>query len=140
MTAKTVTNILVRAWIKRYGCPREIHSDQGRQYESSLFQEVCKLLVIQKCRTTPVHPRSDGMIERMNRTVQDMLSKYIKGHQQDWDDYLDFITMAYNTTSHESTGVTPHRMVYGEEMNFPLDVQTEQLQDQDAATHFKCSG
>lgn len=76
-----------------------IHSNQERQYESELFTEVCKLLQINKTRTTPFHPRSDGMIERMNKTIQDMLSKYIKTNQRDWDLHLDYITMAYNATS-----------------------------------------
>ncbi|CAC5384019.1 unnamed protein product [Mytilus coruscus] len=67
MRAETVADILFRAWVKRYGCPVEIHSDQGRQYESAVFRELCQLLEINKTRTTPLHPRSDGMIERMNR-------------------------------------------------------------------------
>ena len=121
MKAETVADIIFRAWIKRYGCPIEIHSDQGWQYESDVFKEMCQLLEINKTRTTPFHPRSDGMIERVNRTVNDRLSKYIKRHQKDWDDHLDFIVMAYNATPHESTGLTPHRLVYGREMTFPLD-------------------
>ena len=78
MLAETVADITFRAWVKRYGCPTELHSDQGRQYESHVFKELCQLLDINKTRTTPLHLRSDGMIERMNRTVNDMLSKYIK--------------------------------------------------------------
>ncbi|KAK3107787.1 hypothetical protein FSP39_022147 [Pinctada imbricata] len=135
MQAKTVADILVRAWIKRYGCPAELHSDQGRQYESLIFKEMCKLLEINKTRTTSLHPWSDGMVERMNRTVNDMLSKYIQKHQKDWDLHLDFITMAYNSTPHESTGLTPHRMVFGREITFPLEILTEPLECQDE-THF----
>ncbi|VDI42665.1 Hypothetical predicted protein [Mytilus galloprovincialis] len=91
MRAETVADILFGAWVKRYGCPVEIHSDQGRQYESAVFRELCQLLEINKTRTTPLHPRSDGMIERVNRTVNDILSKYIKKHQKDWDEHLDYI-------------------------------------------------
>jgi transposase InsO family protein len=80
--AISVADISFRAWIKRYGCPLEVHSDQGKQYESALFREMCKLLEINKTRTTPLHPRSDGMIKRMNRSINDMLSKYIKSHQR----------------------------------------------------------
>ena len=122
MEAETVADALVRGWIKRYGCPLEIHSDQGRQYESSLFSSVCKLLEIHKTRTTPFHPRSDGMVERANRTFKDMLSKYIQQDQTDWDEHIDFLTMAYNNTPHESTDVSLHRMVYGSEMRVPLDI------------------
>lgn len=56
-----------------------------------------------------------------------MLSKYIKRHQKDWDDHLDFIIMAYNARPHESTGLTPHRLVYGREMTFPLDMITDPI-------------
>ena len=80
MKAETVADIIFRAWIKRYGCPIEIHSDQGRQYESDVFKKMCQLLEINKTRTTSFLPRSDSMIERVNITVNDMLSKYIKRH------------------------------------------------------------
>ncbi|CAG2194876.1 unnamed protein product [Mytilus edulis] len=111
--AETVADTIFRGWIKRYGCPMQLHSDQGRQYESLLFQELCKLMEVKKTRTTPLHPRSDGMVERMNKTINDMLSKYIKPHQRDWDEYLDYLMMVYNSTPHQSTGFTPHHLVYG---------------------------
>ncbi|VDH98972.1 Hypothetical predicted protein [Mytilus galloprovincialis] len=129
MRAGTVAYILFRAWVKRYGCPVEIHSDQGRQYESAVFRELCQLLKINKTRTTPLHPRSDGMIERMNRTVNDVLSKYIKKHQKDWDENLASFVMAYNGTPHESTAITPHCMIYGRAMSFPLNLMTETVSD-----------
>ncbi|CAC5408224.1 unnamed protein product [Mytilus coruscus] len=127
--AKTVANIIFRAWIKRYGCPMEIHSDQGKQYESTLFKELCTMLEINKTRTTPFHPRSDGMIERMNRSINDMLLKYIKSHQKDWDLCLDFIMMAYNSTPHESTGISPYKLVFSQEMSLPIDIITEQIDE-----------
>lgn len=137
MQAETVADIIFLAWMKRYGCPNEIHSDQGRQYESSLFRELCRLLEVKKCCTAPLHARSDGMVERMNRTVKEMLSKYTKPvYQRGWDIHLDFLTMAYNNTPHESTGVTPHRIVYGEEIRLPLDVVSEQInKDGESFTH-----
>ena len=113
---------IVRGWIKHHGCPRELHSDQGRQF---VFREICKLLEINKSQITPLHPSSDGLVERMNRTVKNMLSKFVCADQKDWDTHIDFIVMAYNTTPQESTGESPHRLVYGEEMLMPLDIMTE---------------
>ena len=101
-----------------------MHSDQVRQYESQLFQSVCKFLEIDKTRTTPGHPRSDGLVERANRTIKDMLAKYVRFDQKDWDHFIDFVAMAYNATPQESTGISPYRMTYGEEMRMPLDVLT----------------
>ena len=77
ITASTVADYLFRGWIKRYGCPKEIHSDQGRLFESAIFREVCALLQIGKTRTSPLHPRPDGMVERTNRSMYNILSKYV---------------------------------------------------------------
>ncbi|CAG2235833.1 unnamed protein product [Mytilus edulis] len=96
INAETVANVFLKGWIKRYGCPVEIHSDQGTQYESQLFQGICKLLHISKTRTTAMHPRSDGMVERGNRTIKEMLYKYIDRNQSDWDKYIDYMVMAYS--------------------------------------------
>ena len=130
--ASTVADHLFRGWIKHYGCPREIHSDQGRQFESALFKEVCALLQIGKTRTSPVHPRSDGIVEQANRTVNNILSKYVSENQRDWDPHLDFIVMAYNSTEHESTGMSPHRLVYGEKMTIPIDILTDPIAGEEA--------
>ena len=128
MEAKTIASVFFRGWIKRYGCPREFHSDQGTQFESQVFQHLCSMFGILKTRTTAFHPRSDGMVERLNRSIKEMLSKYINVRQTNWDDYIDCMEMAYNSSVHETTGVTPYRMVFGSEMTVPLDLQTEAVE------------
>ena len=62
MEARTCAKILVQEVISSFGVPNQIHSDQGRQFESNLFAEICELLQIEKTRTTPYHPQSDGMV------------------------------------------------------------------------------
>ena len=73
--AKTVEEKLVNGVISSFGAPERIHTEQGRNFEAQLFKEMCNLFSIEKMRTTPYHPQSDGMVERMNRTIQDMLAK-----------------------------------------------------------------
>ena len=129
MESETIANVLFKGWIKRYGCPGSIHSDQGRQFESHLFKGLCRLLQIDKTRTTPYHPQSDGLVERQNRTFKEMLSKYISVNQIDWDRYIDGLVLAYNCTPHESTDISPYRMVFGREARIPLDLMTENTSD-----------
>lgn len=62
--AETVAKVLVEQFVSRFGAPIELHSDQGRNFESKVFSEICKLLGIKKTRTTPLHPQSDGMVQR----------------------------------------------------------------------------
>ena len=88
MEAVTVARLMIEQMICRFGIPRKIHSDQGRQFESQLFSEMCRLLQIEKTRTTPYHPESDGMVERFNRTLCGMLSAYVAENHRDWDIHL----------------------------------------------------
>lgn len=102
---------------------------------SQLFREMCKVLQINKTRTTSYHPQPDGMIERLNRTIKDILSKYISVNQTDWDKLIDGIVFAYNSTIHESTGMTPYKMVFSEEMTLPVNLITKNLESDDIAVY-----
>ena len=93
--AKTVADKLVNEVICRFGVPLMIHSDQGRNFESALFAEVCQLLDIQKTRTTPYHPQSNGKVERYNRTLEMQLSTFADYNQKDWDVHIPMLLMAY---------------------------------------------
>ena len=79
--ATTVARVLVEEFVARFGIPRQIHSNQGRNFELKVFQEMCRSLGMDKTRTTPLHPQSDGMIERFNRTTEGMLSKFVAENQ-----------------------------------------------------------
>ena len=61
-SAETVAHVLVYEFFSRFGLPNELHSDQGSNYGSELFKEVCKALDIHKTRTSPYHPSGNGMV------------------------------------------------------------------------------
>ena len=139
--ATTCADRLTQEWICRHGCPTMLHSDQGRNFESKVMAEVCKLLGIEKTRTTPLHPQSDGFIERFNRTMMDTVSVLLDPHrhQQDWDEVLPYALMAYRSSTQESTGETPHAMLYGEEMKLPIDISSapsDHREDEDHSTDY----
>ena len=98
-----------------------IHSDQGREFENKVMQELCLLCGAHKTRTTPYHPESDGLVERFNRTLLMMLAMFA-GEQDDWDDLLPAVMMAYRSSVHESTGFSPYRLMFGEEYTLLIDV------------------
>ena len=96
--------------------------DQGRNFESALFQELCSILDIHKTRTTPYHPQSDGMEERFNRTLISILSINAANHQDQWDEILPKLMCAYRTSVHESTKRMPFSLIFGREARLPVDV------------------
>ena len=68
--AETVPNVVVRGLISRFGVPRQLHTDHGRNFESQLFLEMCSIMEIDRTRTISVRPQSDGMVKRFNRTMR----------------------------------------------------------------------
>ena len=120
--AKVVALTFVREFICRYGLVKEIHSDQGRQFESSLFKEMCDLLGIDKTRTTVFYTASDGLVERVQCTIEDKLSKYIKENQRDWDEILPFMLMAYRSSKQDATKKTQNLMFLGRKTDLPVDL------------------
>ena len=121
--ATTVARVLVEEFVARFGIPRQIHSDQGRNFESKVFQEMCKSLGMDKTRTTPLHPQSDGMVEHFNRTIEEMLSKFVAENQRDWDSHLPILMMAYRSAVHETTSFTPCELMFGRQIDLPIDLQ-----------------
>ena len=128
METVTIARILVNDVISKFGIPAKIHSFQGSQFESNLFTELCKLLQVEKTRTTPYHPQSDGMVERFNRTLATMLRAFVNENQRDWDEQLPYVMMAYRSTEHETTGLTPYMLMLGRETATPLDIMFEMPQ------------
>jgi len=120
--ACTVAEILVREVVCHFGVPLLIHSNQGRNFQSVLFAEMCWLLGIKKTRTTPYHPQSDRMVERFNRTLEAQLSKFADHNQKDWDLHIPFLLMAYRSAIHGTTSCSPVKLMMGRELTLPIDL------------------
>lgn len=120
--AENVSHKLVMEFISRYGIPLELHSDQGRNFESDLFKEVLNLLEIKKTRTTAYRPSSNGLIERFNGTLGKMIQKYINSNPINWDKHINLLLAAYRSTVHPSTGYTPNMLMFGREVNLPANL------------------
>jgi transposase InsO family protein len=87
-TAEVTVSAAVTHFLARFGCPFQIFTDQGRNFESKLFVAVCGLLKIHKARTTPYRPSANGQVERYNRTLMDAVRCYIDKAQDRWDVHM----------------------------------------------------
>jgi transposase InsO family protein len=120
--ATTVAKALVETIVVRYGAPLQILTDQGRNFEGHVFQEMCRLLEVDKVRTSSYRPQSNGMIERYHRTLNSMLGKVVSENQRDWDEHLPYVTAAYRASIHDVTGFSPNYLIFGKENRAPLDL------------------
>ena len=122
ITATTIAEALITNWISYFGCPLECHTDQGSQLTGSVITEMCKLLGIEKTRTTVGRPQSDGMIENANQALCNMLNCVVHDNPFAWDLLLRMCNLAYNTNVHESLSETPAIMLFGRELTLPIDL------------------
>ena len=106
------------------GIPDEILTDQGSNLMSSLLQEMY-LTNISRLRTSPYHPQTDGLTERLNGALKSMIRKFTASNQKDWDEHLPYLLFAYREVPQESTGFSPFELLYGRRVGGSLDVPKE---------------
>ena len=121
-TADTVAKTFIQSIILQYGVPEKVLTDQGTNFLSQLMDVLHQQLGIERLRTTAYRPCCDGMIERFNRTLGDMIACYVNKQPDKWDRFLPYATFAYNTAVHSSTGYTPFYLMFGREAREPNDV------------------
>lgn len=119
--ASTVAQVLVAEWFSKFGVPARIHSDQGRNFESSLIQQLFGLYGIEKSRTTPYHPAGNGQCGRFNRTLHNLLRTLPVSRKRDWYSCLPQVLYCYNTTPHQATGESPFFLMFSQEPRLPVD-------------------
>ena len=122
-TAQNKVRILWDNFICHYGFPEKFISDQGRNFESDLIKELCKIAGVKKLHTTPYHPQGNGQCERFNPTLCNMLGTLSDEEKSDWKSYLRCMTHACNCTKHASTTYSPYYLMFGGHPRLPIDVE-----------------
>jgi len=111
ITATHVSSAFCRDWISVYGPPDTVLTDNGPQLASLFFQDVCNLMGIRNLYTSTYHLQSNGQVERFKKTLVDMLMHYIEAHEDNWDELVSMLALAYNSRPHRTTGVAPMDLV-----------------------------
>ena len=131
-SAITTASVILNEVIARYGAPLSIHSDLGSNYESQIFQELCKLMEVRKTRTSVRNPKGNGQAEKFNRTLVRMIKAYLKGEQEDWDLNLGCLAAAFRATPSASSGFTPNMLMLGREVRIPAELRSGHVGDSEA--------
>ncbi|KAI2646137.1 Retrovirus-related Pol polyprotein from transposon 17.6 [Labeo rohita] len=114
------------------GLPSEILTDQGTPFMSRLMADLCRLLRVKQLRTTVYHPQTDGLVERFNQTLKQMLRRVTAEDKRDWDLLLPYVLFGIREVPQASTGFTPFELLFGRQPHGLLDVAREAWEQQPA--------
>ncbi|XP_075141564.1 uncharacterized protein LOC142217269 [Leptodactylus fuscus] len=126
--SSTRADVVAKALVgifSRVGFPREMLTDQGTQFMSALMQGLCKVTEVQHLVTSPYHPQTNGLCERFNGTLKQMLRMLVESHGPDWEPYLPHLLFAYREVPQASTGFSPFELLYGRRVRGPLALVKE---------------
>ena len=117
-TARDCAVALLRHWVSRYGVPQDITTDQGPQFTSALWSELCTTLGILPLRTTSYHPQSNGMVERVHRVLKERLMARAS-RPSDWMANLPLVLLGLRSTPRDDSMISPAHLLYGGPLRLP---------------------
>jgi hypothetical protein len=118
-TASRTVEFLLNRVCLRHGFPRVVLSDRGTAFTARVFEEFCEEWGIQHRMSAPEHPQTNGLVERMNKTIGPVLASYVNKSHTNWDELVPFAAFAINTAVQETTGFAPFELVCGRTAVFP---------------------
>ena len=111
--AATVAKALVTKIFTSVGTALQILSDRGKEIDNSLMISLCQLMGTDKIRTTSYKASTNACVERLHRSMNDMIAKCVNDNQKNWTEVLPHVMCAYRSAVHESTGYSPNMLFYG---------------------------
>ncbi|GJX10793.1 reverse transcriptase domain-containing protein [Tanacetum coccineum] len=106
----------------RFGLPREIVSDNGKQFRDNPFKDWCEKLCIRQCFASVKHPQTNGLVERANRSLGEGIKARLDERSKDWIRELSYVLWAHRTMIKSSNRETPFSLTYGTEAIIPAEI------------------
>ena len=121
-TSQEIASVFFDQIICRYSCPRAVLTDRGKEFTSNLMSELCKILQVDRLKTSPFHPMCNAAVERMNSVIGQSIRAYCADAKEAWPYILPSIMAGYRLSpAVNSTGYSPYYMVFGREPSMPID-------------------
>lgn len=119
MSAEQFTDLFLTHIVRLHGIPVSVVSDRGTQWDNQFWRALCKAMGVQLRMTMAYHPRANGLVERINGVVEEMMRMYVAEDQRDWFRWLPLIEFAINSSKNDATGFTPFYLNYGRSLPLP---------------------
>ena len=104
-----------------FGCPKILLSDEDTHFVNKVIAKLTVEFQIHHRKTTPYHPQVNGMVEALNKILENALTKVCNVHQDDWDHKVSAVLLAYHMNYKRIVGHTQFRLVYGQEVVVPME-------------------
>ena len=121
-TAESVAHALVSSVFLKHGTPTVILSDNGAEFRNALLSEICGQFNVRQAFVTAYHPASNGLVERSNRKILEVLRPVVGRLSETWEDWLPYVSASINAHVCSATGRSPHYSLYGQELRLPYDL------------------
>ena len=133
---KTAEQRFYNDFILKFGLPRNLLHDQGKEFDNNLFKHLPRFCNIKRIRTSLYHPHINGQTEMMNQTMINMLKTLAERNKANWKDHIHKLLHAYNCTTHSSTGYSPYYLLFGRTPKLFIDlIIPSQAAGHEQATH-----
>nr|XP_025647386.1 uncharacterized protein LOC112742363 [Arachis hypogaea] len=127
ITSQQMLSFVWKYIICRFGIPRHIIRDNGRQFADQKFTSFLQNLKIKQYFSSIEHPQTNGLAEAANKVILHALRKKLDEAKGLWADLIPEIIWGYNTTVHSTTKETPFRLVYGSDAMIPVEISQSSL-------------
>ena len=121
-TAHTTARVLYNSFFSVFGFPQKLMSNQGTEFTGDMIVAMCKLLGIEKIRTMPYHPQTNGSAERVHQTLQRMIGKLDPEKRRKSPEHIGSVLITYNATWSQVTGYSPYFLMFGRRPQLPVDL------------------
>jgi len=132
-SALNVARAIIRHAYLVYSAAELIVHDQGREFCNEINENICRIMGIQDSKCSPYRPQANGQIERVHRTLNDIVAKTVDRNQRNWDEVMPYTVFAYNTAVHRSTTFSPFYLMFAREpvvnIDFLLQNSSPELSD-----------
>ena len=116
-----VAQALIDGWFSTHSYPARLNQDHGPEFASALMESLCKKLNIARFFSSKMHPISNGICERANRSILALIRKTIE-HNQEWVDLCPSLQKAINCAPHSTKRYSPYQIAFGRRPRVPSDL------------------
>ena len=128
ITAEETASIFCEKVFPLFGAPRVVISDRGPQFTAQFWGELMTLMQTKVAIASSHHPQTDGQSERVIQTLLRLIRTYATQNQSKWETHLPMFEVALNSVNHAATGMSPHRILFGQDARVPSTFLVEEIQ------------